>query len=492
MKRRRRRKKFPSGLQYLMEPHRSYVGPPASLRLSLEAFSLQLLTVDIGAIACSWLSGKMALRLVRSPLVHCSVSRIPNSRYTLWKRSLSSTIHRNIAASSPSSTTQDTKYTELVKLWQKCMAYLSYVNSIGLTFVDRGVDDLLHSGAKNVQIGFLGKKRTISKQLSFADLNTPSGETIQICSNANVNNDIHTQFRQIPAFSPVIVETRQPTSEEQSLDTSSKATVYLEAIRPLNSVPKDLIVTPEVVFPPNKRHLQLRFHPELRARLEFRSWFKHTLHKGLMAKGFTDIETPTLFKSTSEGAREFLVPTRQRGKAYALTQSPQQYKQILMGSGVSRYVQWARCYRDEDLRADRQPEFSQLDMEWAFAGSATVRKDITDLILRALAELKPSTTYREIRSQRIPLVREITSEQDAGPEAHSFTHMTFEECLNSYGTDKPDLRIPNKVNMYLIIFLFHLLTTVDPYDQGLRTISQFCWHDYSFAQPSHRSLCISS
>lgn len=322
-------------------------------------------------------------------------------------------------------------------------------NWLHLTPIDRGVDDLLHSGANNVQIGFLGKKRTVSKQLSFADLNTPSGETIQICSNANVNEDIHAQFRQIPALSPVVIETRQPTAEEQSLDASSKVTVYLESIRPLNSVPKDLIVTPEVVFPPNKRHLQLRFHPELHARLEFRSWFKNTLHKGLMDKGFTDIETPTLFKSTSEGAREFLIPTRQKGKAYALTQSPQQYKQILMGSGISRYMQWARCYRDEDLRADRQPEFSQLDMEWAFAGSATVRKDITDLILRALSELKPSTTYQDVRDQRIPMVREINPGQESGPDAHQFSHLTFAECINSYGTDKPDLRIPNKVNISL-------------------------------------------
>lgn len=124
-------------------------------------------------------------------------------------------------------------------------------------------------------------------------------------------------------------------------------------------MPKELIVTPETVFPQTKRHLQIRFHPEIQARLEFRSWLKNVLHQGLMEKGFTDIETPTLFKSTPEGAREFLVPTRQRGTAYALTQSPQQYKQVLMASGIARYMQWARCYRDEDSRADRQPEFSQ-------------------------------------------------------------------------------------------------------------------------------------
>jgi aspartyl-tRNA synthetase len=137
-------------------------------------------------------------------------------------------------------------------------------------------------------------------------------------------------------------------------------TFNAQGIQTLNSISKDIIVTPETVFPQTKRHLQLRFHPELQARLKFRSWLKGILNQGLVEKGFTDVETPTLFKSTPEGAREFLVPTRQKGKAYALTQSPQQYKQVLVASGIGRYMQWARCYRDEDSRADRQPEFSQV------------------------------------------------------------------------------------------------------------------------------------
>lgn len=187
---------------------------------------------------------------------------------------------------------------------------------------------------------------------------------IQICSHADGGLESHEQFRQVPAFAPVIVRAQSEPPAQSAGETqgssSTKRTLYLQTIRTLNSVPKDLIVTSDVQFPQTKRHLQIRFHPELQARLKFRSWLKGQLNQGLLEKGFTDVETPTLFKSTPEGAREFLVPTRQRGTAYALSQSPQQYKQVLMASGISRYMQWARCYRDEDLRTDRQPEFSQV------------------------------------------------------------------------------------------------------------------------------------
>lgn len=213
-------------------------------------------------------------------------------------------------------------------------------------------------------MGLLGKSRNVSKHLSFADLTTPSGEIIQVCSSSERDSEAHDDFRQVPAFSPVLIRIKQQeavnAAEPTASEGSSKRTVYLDSIRALNSVPKNLIVTPEVQFPPTKRHLQIRFHPELQARLQFRSWLKGMLNHSLLQKGFTDIETPTLFKSTPEGAREFLVPTRQKGTAYALSQSPQQYKQVLMASGIMRYMQWARCYRDEDLRADRQPEFSQV------------------------------------------------------------------------------------------------------------------------------------
>lgn len=317
-------------------------------------------------------------------------------------------------------------------------------------------------GDKGQRVGFIGKRRNISKNLSFADLTTPSGEILQICSDAANDPDTHSLFRQIPANSPVLVSVQNEAadpSREALNETSAKTTVYLKDIRALNSVPQNLIVTPEVQFPQTKRHFQIRFHPELQARLKFRSWLKGELTRGLQKKGFTDIETPTLFKSTPEGAREFLVPTRQHGMAYALNQSPQQYKQILMAGGVSRYMQWARCFRDEDSRADRQPEFTQLDMEWSFAGASRVRQDVNDVVLAALESLRPAHSYQNIRGERVPVLSEIPDGDRPAdePVAHKFTTLKFQDCICSYGSDKPDLRIPNKVRFVIYVSVSQLI-----------------------------------
>ncbi|KAI7190229.1 hypothetical protein KC316_g5857, partial [Hortaea werneckii] len=138
--------------------------------------------------------------------------------------------------------------------------------------------------------------------------------------------------------------------------------------------------------------------------------------------GFEEFETPMLFKSTPEGAREFLVPTRDPGMAYALPQSPQQYKQILMASGIPRYMQIARCFRDEDLRADRQPEFTQVDLEMAFASGEDVMRTIEDTV-KALWEAL-------LDVKNLPA---------------AFPRMTYEEAMSKYGSDKPDIRLGSEI-----------------------------------------------
>ena len=133
-----------------------------------------------------------------------------------------------------------------------------------------------------------------------------------------------------------------------------------EAVYILNDVADHLMFTKDSTYTLAERHLQLRTDRKLQQALRARAQVAAICRSELTPQGFLEVETPLLFKSTPEGAREFLVPTRQQGQMYALPQSPQQYKQILMASGVQKYFQFAKCFRDEDLRADRQPEFTQV------------------------------------------------------------------------------------------------------------------------------------
>ncbi|KAG6952248.1 hypothetical protein JG688_00013368 [Phytophthora aleatoria] len=163
------------------------------------------------------------------------------------------------------------------------------------------------------------------------------------------------------------------------------------------------------------RYLDLR-RPALQENLVVRSKISLAARNFLCSEGFLEIETPTLFKSTPEGAREFLVPTRTAGQFYALTQSPQQYKQLLMVGGLDRYFQLARCYRDEGGRADRQPEFTQIDLEMSFV----TRDDIMNLMER--------------------LVKEIWKAAGKELPDRPFVRMAFDEAMHRFGVDKPDTR----------------------------------------------------
>lgn len=164
------------------------------------------------------------------------------------------------------------------------------------------------------------------------------------------------------------------------------------------------------------RYLDLR-RPDLQKNMMLRSQVSTLVRQFLAQEGFLEIETPTLIKSTPEGARDYLVPSRVHpGSFYALPQSPQIFKQLLMCSGYDRYFQLARCYRDEDLRADRQPEFTQIDMELSFVDV----EDVLDVNERMLAFL-----FKEVLGVEVKLPIE---------------RMTWIDAMNRFGSDKPDLR----------------------------------------------------
>lgn len=277
--------------------------------------------------------------------------------------------------------------------------------------------------AEVVLHGYLGHRADLSKKLSFLRLTDPTMKhSLQIVAFAK-NNAFET-LKTLNAHSPVAVrgtvqKKKGKTSDSAETPAEDTWELALEDIHPLNDFPKDIIMTPETVFAPEQRYLQLRSDAGLREALKFRAQV-HNVSKAELEScqpPFVEIETPLLFKSTPEGAREFLVPTRRPGLAYALPQSPQQYKQILMASGLPRYFQFARCFRDEDLRADRQPEFTQLDLEMSFATGDDVMRTVEGVIRRLWSTLM----------------------RDPAPEG-PFRRVSYQDAMARYGSDKPDTR----------------------------------------------------
>ena len=175
------------------------------------------------------------------------------------------------------------------------------------------------------------------------------------------------------------------------------------------------------------RYLDLR-RPSLQHNLMVRSKVTLIARNYLSKLGFVEVETPILCKSTPEGARDYLVPSRiSKGHFYALPQSPQIYKQLLMIGGMEKYFQIARCFRDEDLRADRQPEFTQIDIEMSFAEEEDIWQ-VTEGLMREI--------FKEIK----------------GVELEKFTRLTYNECIDRFGSDKPDTRFEMEIQDITEIF----------------------------------------
>lgn len=208
------------------------------------------------------------------------------------------------------------------------------------------------------------------------------------------------------------------------------------------------------------RYLDLR-RPRLQKNMRSRHRIIKHIRDYLDQEGFTEIETPILTKSTPEGARDYLVPARlQNGSFYALPQSPQQYKQLLMVAGLEKYFQIARCFRDEDTRGDRQPEFTQLDMELSFVD----REDVMALNEKLLIDIV-TKLYPEKKIQTVP-----------------FPRLSYKESMDKYGTDRPDLR-ENKEDLNLLAFCWVIdFPFFEKTDEGGWT---FTHNPFSAAKPEY-------
>lgn len=219
-----------------------------------------------------------------------------------------------------------------------------------------------------------------------------------------------------------VVRERPAGSENVDLK-SGKIEIIAKSVQILNSaetppfpLSEQIDVSEDVRL--RHRYIDLR-RPEMLQKLRFRSQITRQLRNYLDDHGFMDIETPILTKATPEGARDYLVPSRTHpGEFFALPQSPQLFKQLLMVAGMDRYYQVVRCFRDEDLRADRQPEFTQLDIETSFVSEEDLMSMMEEMIRKLFAN---------VLEEALP---------------NPFPRMTYAEAMDRFGSDKPDLRIP--------------------------------------------------
>jgi aspartyl-tRNA synthetase len=264
--------------------------------------------------------------------------------------------------------------------------------------------------------------------LIFIDVRDREGRTQTVFDPSDLPNDLFERAAALRSECVVSVtgKVRQrPAGTNNPKIPTGEVEVMVKELEVLNvaEVLPFPVDDPEVAGKVNEelrlkyRYLDLR-RPEMARNLRLRSKVATATRVFMDEQGFLEVETPTLFKSTPEGAREFLVPCRTSpGLFYALPQSPQQFKQILMVAGVEKYFQLARCYRDEDLRADRQPEFTQIDIEMSFIE----REDIYSLIEGLLQRVWKTALNIDVPAP--------------------FKRLTFEEALNRYGIDKPDTHI---------------------------------------------------
>ncbi|MCP5097093.1 MAG: aspartate--tRNA ligase [Chloroflexi bacterium] len=280
-----------------------------------------------------------------------------------------------------------------------------------------------HAGQTVTLAGWVNKRRDMGGVI-FIDLRDRDGKT-QVVVNSGRTQDgfnVAEQVRSEYVLQVTGEVGKRPSGQENTNLPTGAIELHADEVTVLNTAktPPFQVDRNEVVD--ESLRLKYRYLDLRRERMQRNLRIRHTAIKFIRdfldTRGFLEIETPILFKSTPEGARDYLVPSRVHpGQFYALPQSPQQLKQLLMVAGYERYFQIARCFRDEDLRADRQPEFTQLDMEMSFVE----RDDILDLIEELMIGMVNKASI-------VPLASE------------TFSRISYTEAMNRFGTDRPDMR----------------------------------------------------
>lgn len=287
---------------------------------------------------------------------------------------------------------------------------------------------LSDAGSEVTLFGWVSRRRNLGS-LVFIDLRDRSG-IVQITCDETVAE----QVREVRNEYILQVEGKVVQRQDKNPKMATgEIEVYARQITVINTAETTPMIIADQTDALEDTRLKYRYLDLRRAPLQKNLMLRHQValltRNYLSERGFIEVETPILCKSTPEGARDYLVPSRiSKGKFYALPQSPQIYKQLLMIGGMERYFQIARCFRDEDLRADRQPEFTQIDIEMSFVDEQQIWEVVEGLMQQI---------FRTVRQVELPA---------------QFPRMTYRECMARYGSDKPDLRFGMEIQDVSALF----------------------------------------
>ena len=298
---------------------------------------------------------------------------------------------------------------------------------------------LADAGKKVTLVGWVSRRRNLGA-LVFVDLRDRSG-LVQIVFDENLSQ----QVKEVRSeYILQVTGTVQERSQKNPKLETGEIEVHAESVRIVNSAETPPITIADDTDTLEDTRLKYRYLDLRRPVLQKNMILRHKIcmiaRNTLDQEGFIEVETPILARSTPEGARDYLVPSRiYNGKFWALPQSPQIYKQLLMIGGMERYFQIARCFRDEDLRADRQPEFTQIDIEMSFVEE----EDVWHIVEKLMHDIFLGVKGVELEDR--------------------FVRMPWKECMKRYGTDKPDLRFGNEIHDVTSLFAdteFHVFRSV--------------------------------